>query len=427
MNPQVSSSLIAAGGSLAGGVLQNVLNRSYNEKWNEQNQKNFERSLEFNAQEAEKARQFNSVQSLVNQYKAAGLNPNLLAGSLGGSSATADAGGLPESNAFYGENALGDAASLAVSSYRMFMDAQNQQALTDANVNKLNAEARLADAQATESGFRDRNFYDSQIRERLAAAGVSDELVKKIEQETGLTAQNIDTSRAQAQYFRSMAHDAKSRAALNYIDARVREQMNEWFVKSLRSQVALNRQLESYYNHAKFAVSMQKLVSYGEFELIKRNAYLFDETASSLIKEANYRWEQQYGFYIGTDGKKHEFWLRPIDLELRYKYLQTQSQIYGIDLLRSSTKRTDAETNLINTRIENYDREVRIEEKKANAALLDASFGRMVGMFHFGFNRALKTTMGSFAPGPGFGMNHDANGYYDRDGNFQPYMYKFSH
>lgn len=97
---------ISAGASLLGNLFSSGMSNSAMNKQmalqreiNAQNQANFEQQMQFNADEAQKNRDFQSYQSQVDQMKEAGLNPAFMFGQSGAmsqSGSAASSSGLPE-------------------------------------------------------------------------------------------------------------------------------------------------------------------------------------------------------------------------------------------------------------------------------------------------------------------------------------------
>lgn len=127
------------------GLWNNAQNRRDAYYNNRQMQSNFYQQMAFNARESALSRNFNSVGSLVNQYKLAGLDPNEIT-SAGGSPASASAGDSPNFDTPHTENpfqgfAQGVAAMRQTAINERAVESQTEKNAADANL--ANSEAKL--------------------------------------------------------------------------------------------------------------------------------------------------------------------------------------------------------------------------------------------------------------------------------------------
>lgn len=252
------------------GLVNNIANREHVDYWNRVNQENFERSLQFNSSEAEKTRQFNSVQSLVNQYKAAGLNPNLLAGQIGGSSASAEATGQPDFSSFFSEN---PAAGLQ-EAFKMVSDMNNSQKLADANVDLMHSQAELNRAEAEESGRRDAEYYNSQSEERKRQIRLMDD---------------------NSLVFRTLARDQFYASELKRIAKSTEDEFRRAVIAYNRSQARANN-----------AAAQIDEFQYG----------ILNQVRQYIIQGYTFEYDEHEITYKGPDGKIVTQKLRPKDNEL---------------------------------------------------------------------------------------------------------------
>ena len=305
-SPSSFSSLLGALGPVAG-IVNNLINRAYQTEYNRQAQANFERQLQFNAEEAEKARQFNSVQSLVNQYKAAGLNPNLLTGQVGGSSASAQAGAGPEFAGYYADNPASDLAA----NIKAVSDMRNSQRLTDANVDLMEAKADEAKANAAESGRRDDDYYGSMTEQRRSQMKVFEEQVNDFRALARLHENQADLQRVLADTEKEFRDEQiklwKSQGRLNHSDAH----LNEW-------QYKLNEDVRKY-----------------------------------IVAGYAWEWSAPYSLdYVDNNGMTHVLHGSPRDIEYRAALLNymgllntTHMTDEQLDILKKTNRRFDVDKN----------------------------------------------------------------------------------
>lgn len=173
----------------------------YNQMLNQQQQKNWEQQMQFQQDQANLSQanweknfqmqqdQFNAnrIGNLTKEYAEAGLNPFLAAGmgagtaSVVGGGASAPSVGQPYFNTYHGNGAHitpVQSAEMKLQNMQTLFQMEQQKGINEASINKINAEARLAGAQADdlESTRADRiaklraetNLTNEQIEEVIA-------------------------------------------------------------------------------------------------------------------------------------------------------------------------------------------------------------------------------------------------------------------
>ena len=343
MGPLIGSALIGAGSSLLGGLL----GRKNNESTNKTNMAIHQMNNEFNAAEAQKARDFqlemwnrqneyNSPSAQRQRLAAAGYNPFMAqtdAGSASSAGSTSAASAAPpiQAQPYDWSNVTSSMAQNAVSGFRAFVDNK----LADAQVENLQGQKQLAEAQAMQTLANvDWGRLSKETQDYL--------------RRTGLKRAQIGMSREQ-QELNNMEYEGllkRAEAASHYQNAESQRIMNKYLDDQQKSDLMLKAASAFSASSAGQAslssarkMLAEEIESYARTNGQRISNKVAAQTADNLIQALNFEHEASASYYRGFSGGAYnaglnETWSRYYDTKTKQRHyrsmpFETGSRVIG--------------------------------------------------------------------------------------------------
>lgn len=282
MDPVIASSLISGIVDSAGTIINNSTNVGNARRTQRSARSLMDSQNAFNAAEAQKSREWNSPMHQMAMFKEAGLNPNLVASNVSGSSPAVAAGvSVPDLPTGFSDNALSSLGSrigdayLKYSEYkRNLAEADDFQASADQKRDLTPSQKRLNETLADMNVAQTIHFEhldkltDKQCEEIESTIKVNQAKLKEIDAHVQEMFQSIVTGREQQRLLSAQADEREYRnehempreveAHLRYVKAQTDE---------LISRIGVNKAQAEYLSHQADYVMFQvaEMYGYGEF------------------------------------------------------------------------------------------------------------------------------------------------------------------